>query len=281
MPRIKDQAICVRREDWSQTSQLVVLLTQHHGLVRGLAKGSKRASPSAVARFSGGIELLTQGQVLAAVKPTQGLATITEWDLQQPYWHLRQSLAAQRLGLYGADLARSVLADHDPHPNVFTALGVFLDELADPASYGVALLRYQWRVLDDCGYQLQLDQDVVTGQPHDPGTGDRFDYDLDPLAGGFTRHEGPASPRISPRSNPQPFGRSAGSGRVSMSRPTRWRVGAATVRVLWAVSQGEDLSDWSRDPDAVRGANELLCRYAATILDRRLPAAAYLFQHPW
>jgi DNA repair protein RecO (recombination protein O) len=122
MPRLKDQAICIRLFDWSETSQIVALLTEHHGKVRGLAKGSKRTSPGAVARFSGGIEMLTQGQIVWISKPSVELATLTEWDLQNPYRHLRQDLTAQRLSLYAADLTGALLAEHDPHPNVFAAL---------------------------------------------------------------------------------------------------------------------------------------------------------------
>ena len=56
MSRFKDQAVCIRMIDWSETSQIVALLTREHGVLRGLAKGSKRMSPSAISRFSGGIE---------------------------------------------------------------------------------------------------------------------------------------------------------------------------------------------------------------------------------
>ena len=129
MPRFKDQAICIRHIDWSETSQIVALLTENHGLVRGIAKGAKRTSPSSVQRYSGGIELLTLGQTVGMIKPTAELANLTEWDLQQPYWNLRQNLKAQQLALYGADLAGAMLAEHDAHPVVFCAMRTLLGEL--------------------------------------------------------------------------------------------------------------------------------------------------------
>ena len=45
VPRLTDNAICIRDLDWSESSQVVVLLTEAHGKVRGLAKGSRRNSP--------------------------------------------------------------------------------------------------------------------------------------------------------------------------------------------------------------------------------------------
>ena len=42
MHTLKDTAICIRRWDFSETSQTVSLLTREHGILRGLAKGAKR-----------------------------------------------------------------------------------------------------------------------------------------------------------------------------------------------------------------------------------------------
>ena len=146
MPRFKDQAVCIRLIDWSETSQVVALMTQEHGKLRGLAKGSKRASPSSVERFSGGIELLTQGQAVGVVKATADLASITEWDLQRSYSHLRRDLEAHQLGLYAADLVGAMLADRDPHPATFEALATFLGTIALAPARNAALLQFQWRL---------------------------------------------------------------------------------------------------------------------------------------
>src|SRR5690606_38853363 len=99
MPRFKDQAICIRHFDWSETSQIVALLTEQHGKIRAVAKGAKRTSPSSVQRYSGGIELLTLGQAVGLIKSSTDLANLTEWDLQEPFSHLRRNLEAQRLSL--------------------------------------------------------------------------------------------------------------------------------------------------------------------------------------
>ncbi|HAC09503.1 MAG TPA: DNA repair protein RecO, partial [Phycisphaerales bacterium] len=53
MPTIRDEAVCVRHWDFSETSQTVSLFLRDHGLVRGLAKGARRERGS----FSGGFDL--------------------------------------------------------------------------------------------------------------------------------------------------------------------------------------------------------------------------------
>ena len=246
MPRFKDQAICIREIDWSQTSQVVVLLTEQHGKVRGLAKGSKRTSPSSVQRYSGGVELLTLGQIVATTRPTAELATVTEWDLQNDYYTLRRELTAQRLGMYGADLAGALLADDDPHPGMFAALRDFLDAIARtekaPDHDSAALVRYQWRVLNDCGYRPELDRDVRQGGP----LKDQSAYSFDPRAGGLTQGSGPA----------------------------KWRVRRQTVAVLRGAAGGAAID--RADADSLSGANRLLCVYARAILDQELPTMQFV-----
>ncbi len=249
MPRFKDQAICIRLIDWSETSQVVALLTRDHGKVRGLAKGAKRMSPSSIQRFSGGMEMLTAGQVVATTRPTAELATITEWDLQVPNHHFRTDLNAQMLGLYAADIAGCMLETLDPHPQCFDALHAFLIEIATPDARQRALLDYQWTILNDCGYRPQLDADVHTGEAL--GTGP---HSFDGIAGGLTD---------------RPVSNGAHAG--SVAGPGPWRVSKPTVALLRALAAGETDALGEASEDALRRANRLLCVYLRTILDRELP----------
>jgi DNA repair protein RecO (recombination protein O) len=242
MARIKDQAVCIRHIDWSETSQVVVLLTAQHGKVRGLAKGSKRTSPGSIQRFSGGVDLLTLGQVVANTRPTSELANITEWDLQNDYHHLRTHLPAQRLAMYAADVTNAMLADVDPHPRLFELLSAFLDESRDSGELPAALLRFQWGLLEDCGYRPQVAADADTGKP----IGERRSYQFDPHAGGITARAGDAD----------------------------WRVRPATVRLLGQLATGGDCTD--ADADTIGRANRLLCAYMRAILDKQLPTMRFV-----
>lgn len=237
MPRFKDQAICIRHIDWSESSQVVVLLTQDHGKLRGLAKGSKRQSPSSVERFSGGIELLTQGQVVAVTKRTAELATLTEWDLQDDHHYLRRDLNAQKLAMYAADLANAMLADEDSHPGAFKAMADFLAALPDADARPATLLKFQWALLEDCGYRPELSRDVRKGEPLTKSKA----YTFDPVAGGLTVENGIAD----------------------------WRVRGQTVTLLQKLLEGKPIDD--TEPDSLNRANKLLCVYARSILDKELP----------
>ena len=110
MALLSDTAICMRCWDYSETSQTVSLLTKEHGLIRGIAKGSKRNNGS----FSGGFDPLTRGNIVARLKESSDLATLTEWQLEHVWWTIRKSLPVNRASIYMADLVGRMITDQDP-----------------------------------------------------------------------------------------------------------------------------------------------------------------------
>lgn len=246
MPRFTDNAICIRDLDWSESSQVVVLLTHHYGKVRGLAKGSRRNSPSAVAKFSGGINLLSLGQAVVTTKPATQLGPVTEWNLISDHYHLRTNLHAQWSAMYAADLTNSLLADEDPHPGVFEAMRLLLIELNKPGKSEEALLRFQWSLLSDVGYRPQLDQDVETDKTLPKAKA----YSFDPKLGGLTTRNG--------------------------IHDEHWRVRYKTVELLRMIAHGE--TDSSYETDAYRRANRLLCTYCRSLIDKQLPTMHFILQ---
>lgn len=248
MPSIADTAICVRHWDYSETSQTVSLFCREHGVIRGLAKGSKREKGN----FSGGIELLTRGEVLAIIKPGRDLATLTAWHLQEVYWALRQRLDANRIGFYMADLVNHLITDHDPHPILFDALAAALAGLENRDEAGMALLRFQWSLLLETGYQPRL-------ETH--GGGNRL---------------------------AQVVAFDARSGGVidDLETPDAWRVRRETIEVLQRIAAGEAVHDPAGSVnegagkslhESVLRANRLLGHYIREIVGREMPTMQGVF----
>ncbi len=233
----------VRATEWSESSQVVSLLTREHGLVRGLAKGAQRFSPSLVQRYSGGFELLTRGEAVGMLRGATQLTTLTEWDLQASFTHLRRDLDAMRVGLYAADLVNALVPEREPHTACFDVLLDLLAVNGDAAAREAALLRFQWVTLVDCGYRPQVDTDAR----HDRPLPVRDAYTFDATAGGLTGDDVDA---------------------MATSQRGPWRVRASTVDLLRAVDRG-DAVDASFD--ALRRANRLLCVYVRALIDRELP----------
>jgi DNA repair protein RecO (recombination protein O) len=231
---VTDDAVCIRHWDWSETSQTVTLLGRKTGLIRGIAKGSKREG----ARFSGGLEILTRGQVLAVARPNAPLATLTAWDLQETFPALRSSLRAFYCGMYFADLVQNLVSEHDPHPVLFDELVGALRDLNEPGGEERALLRFQWSVLNEAGYRPELDEDVTSGGR----LTEAVTYAFRPGHGGLSRD--PALEGPSP-------------GPLQTAQGPAWRVRGETVRLLRALASGSRETVASALPESLERANRL------------------------
>ena len=61
MPLVNDRCICLRKIEYSETSQILALFSRGHGLVRVIAKGAHRRTKAGASKFDGGVDLLDVG----------------------------------------------------------------------------------------------------------------------------------------------------------------------------------------------------------------------------
>ena len=247
MPTVRDQAICLRVWDWSETSQTVSVFSRELGVLRAVAKGSRRGD----ARFSGGLEVATRGEIVAIVKPSERspdtLATLTVWDLQEIFPALRTSLSAFHGAMYMVDLVRHFAKDADPHPLLFDALLGCLRALGNAEQVVMGLLRFQWEMLTHTGHRPELFRDVSGAGELPPGQTFRFSPSLGGLVG---------SPAGTDARRPDP-------GDV-------WRVRPETIETLRRVADAGrnhgGVGPAAFAPEAVGRANRLLAWYVRTVL---------------
>lgn len=242
MSVVFDEAVVLRVWEYSETSQTSALLTRGHGLVRALAKGSRRArSP-----FSGGLDAVTLGEAGLIIKPTSELATMTEWDLRVVFAGARSSWFGHVVSVYASDVAGRVVHDREPHPRLFEALVTVLGRTGGGgARAGLwEALRFQWAALVEAGYRPELERSVDSGE----SLVERRLYGFSSVRGGLTEDPG-----------------KRGMDGV-------WRVRAGTVRALRAVGgEGEASEVGLAD---VGRANLLLGRHLGVVLGREPPTLA-------
>lgn len=247
MPTVKDEGVVVRQWEFSETSQTAAIFTREHGLVRTLAKGSRRPN----APYSGGMDVLTRGGLVAIFRPNSELATLTEWDLQEVFWAARRDLRSHYAGLYFADLCSQVVTDHDPHPALYDVLVAALRSLGGADGPSWSAVQFQIAALREAGYRPVLDRDVRTGNPLSAAR----TYGFDPSGGGLT-------------SDPGPGASAAGDAPI-------WRVRADTVSALRAGAEGPE-SVGGVQPASIDRANRLLALYLQFVLGKE-PATARFF----
>ena len=241
MPPLHDDAICLRHSEWSETSQLATLLCREHGLIRGLARGSRRERSA----FSGGFELLARGAVVFFEKPTRELANITAWDLTHTHGHLRGELSSVWRAMFAVDLVQRALPLREPHPRSFDQLAGLL------IGRSIAMLdltAFQWALLDEAGHKPDLD-------PPNDGDDERGVVYFLPSAG-----------RVE---SSRPFG-----------SDTAWPMRRRTLEALRSITRGshaesrprtrEEADTWSR-------AAAFLCSYWMWVLGRPIPTARAVF----
>ena len=137
---------------WRETSLIVELLTRSHGRVACVAKGAKR--PSSAMRgalmpfqplnvgFSGRQELrtLTSAEWLGGMAVPQGNALLCAFYLNE--------------------LLVRLLPRDDPHPALFDGYAHALVSLGLDDSPEASLRRFEWLLLRETGYALDLEHDA-------------------------------------------------------------------------------------------------------------------------
>ncbi len=155
MPLSADRCICLRKVEYSETSQILTLFGRACGLMRVIAKGAHRSTKAGASKFGGGIDLLDVGEAVFTLDLEKQLGTLTEWKLQEGHLSLRKSLRAIYLGQYAAELVSFLIEEHDPHPELFDRFEQSLAELATPR-LEEAFLAFQLDLLRETGYLPEL-----------------------------------------------------------------------------------------------------------------------------
>jgi DNA repair protein RecO (recombination protein O) len=162
MALVSDRCICLRKFEYSETSQILTLFAREHGLLRVIAKGAHRKTKAGASKFGGGIDLLDAGNAVFTHAPERDLATLTEWQLLDGHLELRKSLRSVYASLYCAELVTMLFEEHDPHPDLFDRLDRSLSDLAS-ARIEETLLAFQLDVLREAGYLPELEACVSCG----------------------------------------------------------------------------------------------------------------------
>jgi len=179
--RRRESAICLRSGDYSETSQIVHFLTRGDGKVKLLAKGAKRAKSNT----GGPIDLLAEGELVYIPAAREGLGTVVEFCETVPHAVLRRDAARLNAALYMVELTSAVLAEGDPHVEVFDLLHSALVRLGRKGSQAGAVLAYfQWRVLRLVGLLGELKACVACGRDVS-GRAGRKDLHFSSLQGGL------------------------------------------------------------------------------------------------
>lgn len=163
MAFVSDRCICLRRTPYSETSQILLLLTRAHGLVRVIAKGAHRRTKAGASKFDGGVDHLDLGQAVFTFDANRDLNTLTEWALRDGHLDLRNNLRTLYLALYAGELMSLLMQEGDPNVELFDTFEKLLTALPT-ARAEEELLAFELALLREAGLTPDLTNCVVCGR---------------------------------------------------------------------------------------------------------------------
>ncbi len=167
----KDEAICLRVIDFSETSQVVTLLGRQTGVMGLLAKGSRKISKGGAFSFGAPIDQLARGEVVF-ISPRAGatgeLATLTAWNLLDHHRDLRRSLPAFYAGQIVCEILIALLSPHDPQIQLYDEVAAGVAALGGAQSQRI-FLSLAKTILTSTGFQPHLENCLVCKKPVRPG----------------------------------------------------------------------------------------------------------------
>ena len=157
MALVADRCICLRRFEYSETSQILTLFSRTHGLIRVIAKGAHRKTKAGLPASSAAVSICwIPDQAVFTNAPEKELAILTEWQLLDGHLELRRELRQVYLGLFCAELVSMLIEEHDPHAELFDRLEQVLADLATP-KIEEAFLAFELDLLREAGYLPELE----------------------------------------------------------------------------------------------------------------------------
>lgn len=169
MPLRRDRAVCLRKFEYSETSQILTLFGRRGGLVRVIAKGAHRRTKAGASKYDGGLDLLDAGDCNWIEHTSRELSTLTEWKLLDGHLDLRRSLRGMLLGQALAEVLTMIMPEHEANVRLFDRFAATIPVLAGPAAdaHFIALLL---DVIGDAGVMPDEDQLADDrGRPLDAG----------------------------------------------------------------------------------------------------------------
>jgi len=117
----KDTVICIRKSDYSDTSQIAVFFCRRLGKISVILKGAKRSKSA-----SGPVEIFSFGTAVLNVTDSERLCAVREFQPQPVFVRLRMNLTALNFSFFAAELLDLLVGPADPHPELFDAFIEFL-----------------------------------------------------------------------------------------------------------------------------------------------------------
>jgi DNA repair protein RecO (recombination protein O) len=148
------EGICLRRLEFSNTSQVASFLTPDTGRLSVIAKGVTRAPKKGIRT---GFDLLGRYELIYTTRRFGSLQNLTYRWLEEDFRGMRLALQRVLCGYYAAELALNFVAEGDPCPGLYKLMLGSLRSFAAGRKLGGTVLLMELGVLHEHGSLPRFD----------------------------------------------------------------------------------------------------------------------------
>ena len=156
------EAIIIKKTKLGEADRILTLYTPHLGKIQAVAKGVRRPR----SKLSGHLELLTYS--LVSLARGKNLDTITGSQTINSFLPLKSDLELISYALYITELVNQFTADYIENYPLFCLLLETIGQLNQGGNNELVLRYFEIHLLNEVGYQPQLQQCVLCRLPLKP-----------------------------------------------------------------------------------------------------------------
>ncbi|MEX3008151.1 DNA repair protein RecO [Hoeflea sp. TYP-13] len=152
----QDEGIVLGVRRHGESSVIAEIMTKAHGRHLGLVRGGRSRRMQPVLQPGNSVSVIWRARL------DQHLGNYQVEPIELRAARLMESATA----VYGVQAMAALLRllpERDPHPHLYEALGIILENLHDPASAGELFVRFELAMLEDLGFGLDLARCAATG----------------------------------------------------------------------------------------------------------------------
>lgn len=127
MALFETEGLILKSYNLSEADKIVVFLTQHQGVIRGVAKGAKRLK----SKFGGSLEPFTIVNLHYYQKEERELVSIRQIDLMKSYFNLASDISFLQKFAYLSELLIEFSPPHDPNERLYRMAKVCLESASE------------------------------------------------------------------------------------------------------------------------------------------------------
>lgn len=152
----QDEAIILGVKRHGETSVIAEVMTRLRGRHLGMVRGGRSRSMQPVLQAGNRVDVIWRARL------DDHLGEFRIEPLQLRAAQLMETATAV-YGVQAMGALLRLLPERDPHPHLYQALDVILDNLHDPVDSGELFVRFELAVLNDLGFGLDLTECAATG----------------------------------------------------------------------------------------------------------------------